>query len=92
MREEIGRLRDATKAATKRKTCKRRYIQIKKTLIVSKVVDLVAIKEGGSCNNSEEPSKRVRVGRHCGRCGEIRHNSCTYKVEIVDTENSNASK
>ena len=92
MREEIGRLRDATKAATKCKTYKRRYIQIKETLIVSKVVNLVAIKEGGSCNDSEEPSKRVRVRRHCGCYSEIRHNSRTYKVEIVDIENSDASK
>ena len=92
MRKEIGRLRNVTKAAIKRKTCKRRYIQIKKTLIVSKVVNLVAVKEGSSCNNSKELLKRVRDRRHCGYCGKIRHNSYTCKVEIVDIEDSNASK
>ena len=92
MREEIGRLRDVTKAATKRKTYKRRYIQIKETLIVSKVVNLVAIKEGGSCNNGEELLKRVRVRRHCSHYSEIRHNFRTCKVEIVDIKDSNTSK
>jgi hypothetical protein len=92
MREEIGRLRNATKAATKRKTCKRRYIQTEETLTVSEVVNLVAVKEGGSCNDGEQLLKRVRVRRHCGHCGEIRHNSRTCKVEIVDTEDSDASK
>jgi hypothetical protein len=92
MQEEIGRLQDTVEASTKRKSRKRRYIQAEETLTVGKVVDLVAAKEGSSCNNVEEPLKRVRVGRHCGCCSEIGHNSCTCKVEIVDTEDSNASE
>ena len=92
MREEIGRLQDATKAATKRKTRKQRYIQAEETLTVSEVVNLVAVKEGSSCNDSKVPLKRVRVSRHCGRCGEIGHNSRTCKVEIVDTEDSDTSE
>jgi hypothetical protein len=92
MQEEIGRLQDAFKASTKRKSRKRRYIQAEETLTVGEVVDLVAAKEGSSRNDVEEPLKRVRVGRHCGRCGEIGHNSRTCKVEIVDTEDSDASE
>jgi hypothetical protein len=92
MQEEIGRLQDAFKASTKRKSHKRRYIQAEETLTVSEVVNLVAANKGSSRNNVKEPLKRVRVRRHCGRCGEIGHNSRTCKVEIVDTEDSGASK
>ncbi|OCK72815.1 hypothetical protein K432DRAFT_314764, partial [Lepidopterella palustris CBS 459.81] len=64
----------------RRKSCKRRYIRTKETLI------------GGSCNNSKKAAKRVRVERHYGRYSKIRHNSRTYKVEIEDIDNSKASK
>jgi hypothetical protein len=56
------------------------------------VSNLIAKKEGSSCKESETPTKRVRTERHCGCYSKIRHNSCTYKVEIVDVDNSNASK
>ena len=92
MQEEIGQLQDAIKALTKRKSCKRQYIRTGETLTVSKVSKLIAAKEGSSRNDSETPAKRVRKERHCGRCRETRHNSCTCKVEIKDVDNSNASK
>jgi hypothetical protein len=37
------------------------------------------------------PAKRVRVERRYSCCSEVRHNSCTCKVEIEDVDNSNAS-
>ena len=40
MQEEIGRLRDAVEASTKRKTRKQRYIRTEETLIVSKVANV----------------------------------------------------
>jgi hypothetical protein len=92
MQEEISRLRDAIKALTKRKSRKRRYIQVEKTLIVSKVSDLIAEKEGGSHKEGETAAKRVRAERRCGCCSKIRHNSRTYKVEIRDIDNSDTSE
>jgi hypothetical protein len=71
---------------------KRRYIRAEKTLTVSKVLDLIAKQAGSSCKDSKTPAKRVRVGRHCGTYSKTRHNSCTYKVEIKNTEDSDESK
>jgi hypothetical protein len=92
VKEEIGRLRDAVNTLTKRKTYKRRYIRVEETLIVGKVSNLITKKEGSSRKEGETPAKRVRVERRCSRYSEIRYNSCTYKVEIEDVDNSNASE
>jgi hypothetical protein len=92
MRAEIVRLEATTKAIKKRKSRKRRYIQAEEILIVSKVLDLIAIREGSRRKEGKELAKRVRLGRRYGCCGEIRYNSCTYKVEIKDVNNSDASK
>jgi hypothetical protein len=92
VQEEIGRLRDAVDTLTKRKTRKRRYVRAEKTLTVSKVSNLIAKIEGRRRKNSETPAKRLRVERRCGRCSEVRHNSRTYKVEIENVDNSDASK
>jgi hypothetical protein len=92
MQEEMGRLRDAVEASTKRKTRKRRYIRAEETLTVGEVADLIAEKEGGGRGVGKTPAKRVRVGRRCGRCGKIGHNSRTCKVEIEDADDSEASK
>jgi hypothetical protein len=75
-----------------RKTYKRQYIRAEKTLTVSKITNLIAEKEGSSREEGKTPIKRVRVERRCSYYSETRHNSCTYKVEIEDVENSNASK
>jgi hypothetical protein len=88
----MSRLRDAVNTLTKRKTCKRRYVRVEETLIVSKVSDLIAEKEGSSREENETPAKRVRAERRCGCCSKIRHNSRTCKVEIVDVDDSNASE
>ena len=92
MRAEMGRLRDATETLTKRKSRKRRYVRAEETLTVGEVLDLIAEKEGGSREEGEEPAKRVRAGRRCGRCGKIGHNSRTCKVEIEDANDSDASE
>ena len=54
--------------------------------------ELIAEKEGGSREEGETPAKSVRAERHCGRCGEVGHNSRTCKVEIEDADNSEESK
>jgi excinuclease UvrABC ATPase subunit len=92
MQEEIGCLRDAVKALTKRKSRKRQYIQAEETLTVGKVTNLIAKKEGSRCKDSKTPVKRVRAERHCSCCGETRYNSRTCKVEIEDADSSNTSK
>jgi hypothetical protein len=85
-------MQSAIKELVKRKTCKRRYVQAEGTLIVSKVSNLIAVKEGSSYKDSETPAKRVRAERRYGCCSEIRHNSCTCKVEIEDVDSSTASE
>jgi hypothetical protein len=92
VQEEIGRLRDAVNTLTKRKTRKRRYVRAEETLIVGEVSDLITEKEGGSREEGETPAKRVRAERRCGRCSEIRHNSRTCKIELLDMDNSDTSK
>ena len=92
LQEEVSCLQDAVKVSIKRKTCKRRYIQAEETLIVSKIADLVAEKEGSGRGSSKTPAKRVRAEQHCRRCSKTGHNSRTCKVEIEDVDNSNASK
>jgi hypothetical protein len=85
-------MQSALNKLTKRKGRKQQYIQAEETLTVSKVLNLVAATASNSRDNSNRPLKRVRAERHCGRCSETRHNSCTCKVEIEDVEDSNKSK
>ena len=92
MRADIVHLNTATKAVIKYKSYKRCFIQVEEILIVSKVLDLITKREGSRRKEGKELAKRVRAGRRCGCCGEIRHNSRTYKVEIKDINNSDASK
>jgi hypothetical protein len=73
-------------------TYKRQYVRVEKTLTVSKVSNIIAKKEGSGREEGETPTKRVRAERRCSCYSKIRHNFCTCKVEIVDVDNSNASK
>jgi hypothetical protein len=88
----MSRLKDAINTLIKRKTRKRQYIRVKETLIVSKVSNLITKKEGSSYKDSKTPAKRVRAKRRCSYYSKVGHNSCTYKVEIVDVDNSDASE
>jgi hypothetical protein len=56
------------------------------------VSDLIAEKEGSSCEEGETPAKRVRAERRCSCCSEVRHNSRTCKVEIEDVDNTEESE
>ena len=75
-----------------RKTCKRRYVRAEETLTISKISDIIAAKESGSCEDGETPAKKVLAERCCGRYSEIRHTSCTCNVEIEDIDSRNTSK
>jgi hypothetical protein len=92
VQEKITRLKDTVNMLTKHKTRKRRYIHAEETLTVSEVSNLIATKEGSSCEEGETPAKRVRAERRCGCRSEIGYNSRTCKVEIEDVDNSDASK
>jgi hypothetical protein len=92
VQKEIGCLQDTINILTKRKTYKRQYIYTEKTLIVSKVSNLITIKKSSSYKDSKTPAKRVRAERRCSYCSKIRYNSCTYKVEIENKDSSTASK
>jgi hypothetical protein len=85
-------MRSAIKELTKRKSRKRRYIRVEETLTVSKVSNLITKREGSSRKEGETPAKRVRAKRRCSRCGKVKHNSRTYKVEIEDVDNSEESE
>jgi hypothetical protein len=86
------RLKATTKIIKKYKSYKRRYVQIEETLTVSKVLDLITKREGSRYKESKELAKRVRLERRCSYYSKIRYNSRTYKVEIKDINNSDASK
>jgi maltooligosyltrehalose synthase len=92
LQKEQARMQSAIKELIKRKTCKRRYVQAEGTLTVSKVSNLITKKEGSSYKDSKTPAKRVCAERRCSCCSEIRYNSCTYKVEIENVDNSTTSK
>jgi hypothetical protein len=92
LQEEQARMRSAIEELTKRKGRKRRYVRVEETLTVGEVSDLIAEREGGSRKDGETPAKRVRAERHCGRCGEVGHNSRTCRVEIEDADNSEESE
>jgi hypothetical protein len=53
----------------------------------------VQLLESSCCEpEGEMPAKRVRAERHYGCYSKIRHNSRTYKIELLDIDNSDASK
>jgi hypothetical protein len=79
-------------ALTEQRSRKRRYIRTEETLTVGDVQDLIAEKDGGGQEAAEQPAKRVRKERHCGRCGKTGHNARTCAVEIVDPNESNDSE
>ena len=92
MRQEIAGLRKAIEVATEVRSRKRNYVRTTGTLTVGEVADLIAENESGGQKKGEEPVKRVRTQKRCGRCGETGHNSRTCTVEIVDTSDSDESE
>jgi hypothetical protein len=91
LQEEQARMRSAIEELTKRRTRKRRYVQTEETLTVGEVSDLIAATVQDGRDDGAGPSKRVRVGRRCGTCGETGHNARTCTVEIEDANDSDSS-
>jgi hypothetical protein len=86
--QEIAELQAANKAATRRKSHKRKQIQAEGTLIVKDSQRLIALKEFGARSNRKKAKKQVRARgsklsqRRCGQCNKTRHNAQTYKQDI----------
>ena len=91
-RREIDSIKKAIDALTAQRSRKRKYVRTEEALTVSEVQDLIAKKEGSSSKGSEQPAKKVRKERHCGRCSKTGHNARTCNVKMLDTDNSNTSK
>ena len=91
-RREIDGIKKAIKALTAQRSCKRKYIWTEEALTVGEVQDIIAKKDGGGGEASEQSGKKVRKERHCGRCGKTGHNLRTCTAEILDADNSAASK
>jgi hypothetical protein len=86
--QEIKELRAANKAATRRKSHKRKRVQKEGTLIVGDGQRLAALKEFGARSDGKRVKKQVRTQggepsqRRCRRCNETGHNARTCKVNI----------
>jgi hypothetical protein len=89
---KLAGVRKAIAALTEQRSRKRRYIQTEETLTVGDVQDLIAEKDGGGKEAAEQPAKKVRKERHCGRCGKTGHNARTCAAEIVDLDESENSE
>jgi hypothetical protein len=85
MRNQVAELQAANKAATQRRSYKRKRIQREGTLIVEEGQRLTALREFGARGDRKKAKKRVRAEggelsqRRCGRCNETGHNARTCK-------------
>ena len=91
MMEEMSTLRAALDESNKRKSRKRRYVRIDKTLTIGEVQEVLAEQGGSSHGDGESASKRVRGERRCGRCKQTGHNARTCAVEIDSASDSSDS-
>jgi hypothetical protein len=85
MRSQVAELQAANKAATRRKSHKRKRVQKEGTLTVEEGLRLTALKESGVRSSRENAEKRARADegdqttRRCRQCREVGHNSRTCK-------------
>ncbi|KAH5791053.1 hypothetical protein HBI89_212980 [Parastagonospora nodorum] len=91
--KEIAELRAANKAATRRKSHKRKRVQEEGTLTVKDGLRRTTLKEFSTRSNRKKAKKQVRAGagepsqRRCGRCNETGHNARTCKKAVeVDSK------
>ena len=89
---ELAGVRKAIAALTEQRSRKRRYIWTEETLTVGNVQDLITEKDGSREQAAEQPAKRVRKERHCGRCGKTGHNARTCAAEIIESDKSDVSE
>ena len=86
--KEIAELRAANKAATRRRSHKRKRFQAEGTLIVKDGARLTALKEFGARSDRKKLKKRVRAEggepaqRRSGQCNQTGHNARTCKQTL----------
>ena len=91
VRNQVAELQAANKAATRRKSHKRKRIQQEGTLIVSEGVRLTTLKEFNARGDGKRASKKARgetgtqSSRHCGTCGAAGHNARTCRKDAQST-------
>ncbi|KAH5754851.1 hypothetical protein HBI88_250310 [Parastagonospora nodorum] len=91
--KEIAKLRAANKAATRRKSHKRKRVQEEGTLTVKNGLRQTTLKEFGARSDRKKAKKQVCAGagepsqRRCGWCNETGHNARTCKKAVeVDSK------
>jgi hypothetical protein len=88
MHDQVAELQAANKAATQRKSHKRKCIQREGTLTVEEGQRLTALREFRVRTDRKKAKKRVRAEggepsqRRCGRCNRTAHNACTCKQAV----------
>ena len=86
--KENAELRAANKAATQRKSHKRKQLQKEGTLTVEEGQHLLALREFGARSDGRKASKKARAEeagpsqRRCGRCGNAGHNARTCQISL----------
>ena len=91
MRSEINELRKPNEALTKRKSRKRKYIQLGGSLTLDEASQLILPEVASAQKVSRESSEGVQLPprqRRCKRCGETGHNVRTCQVESSESEES----
>jgi hypothetical protein len=91
MRDQVTELQAANKAATRRKSHRRKRVQKERTLTVKDGQRLTALREFGACSDERRQKKRVRTEggepsqRQCEQCNRTGHNACTCRqaVEVI---------
>jgi hypothetical protein len=89
--QEIAELQAANKAATRRKSHKRKQVKAGGALITRDSLRLATLKEFRARSDRKKAKKRARgaegepTQRRCGRCNQTGHNARTCKkdVEVV---------
>jgi hypothetical protein len=91
--KEIAELRAVNEATTRRKSHKRKQIQVEGTLIVKDGARLTALKEFRARSDGKKAKKQVRAEggeltqRRCRQCNQTRYNARTCKqVAEVDSK------
>jgi hypothetical protein len=89
----VLQLEALNKAASERKSRKRKRIQKGGDLLKEEVEDLIAQCDVEAQVEGESREGRARTGagkrgkRHCKCCGETGHNSCTCRKDVLEVSN-----
>jgi ribosomal protein L32 len=91
MRNQVADLQAAYKAATRRRSHKRKRVQQEGTLTFSEGVRLATLKEFNARSDGKKAQKRARgdrstqSSRRCSKCGEAGRNRTTCKKDAQST-------